>query len=77
MTPVAVQSVAPAKGMKACACCNTSTSGIAAAADNVGATSLTAVARTAPCALVLLNSYAVSSQAQEELLLTLRVCLTR
>ena len=56
MTTVAVQSVAPAKGMKACACGNTSTGGIAAAADYVGATSLAAVARTAPCALVISSS---------------------
>ena len=56
MTPVAVQGVNPAKGMKACACDNMSTGGVAAAADNVGAMSLTAVARTAPCALVICSS---------------------
>ena len=48
MTPVAVQSVAPAKGMKAGACCNTSTSCVAVAAYYVGATSLAAVVCTVP-----------------------------
>ena len=55
MTPVAVQSVAPAKGMKAGASGNASTGGVADT-DDAGATSLAAVARTASCALVICSS---------------------
>ena len=56
MTPIAVQSVAPAKGMKAGVCGNTFSCGIVAAADNVGSVSLAAVTHTTPCALVIHSS---------------------
>ena len=56
MTPVAVQSVAPAKGMKARVCCNTFFRGNAAAANNVGVASLAALVHTVPCALVICSS---------------------
>ena len=55
MTRIAIQSVAPAKGMKAGASGNESTGGVAAT-NYVGATSLAAVARTAPCAVVICSS---------------------
>jgi hypothetical protein len=54
-TPAAVQSVAPAKGMKAGVCGNVSAGGVAAT-DGVGATPIAAVARTVPCAVVIRRS---------------------
>ena len=74
MTPVVVQSVTPTKGMKACACCNTSTGCVAAAANIMGLQHSTLCPCDPP---QLLNCYAVSSQAREELLLALWVGLAR
>ena len=55
MTPVAVQSVAPAKGMKAGVADNVSAGGVAAT-DCVGATPIAAVALTVLCAVVICSS---------------------
>ena len=55
MTPVAVQRVAPAKGVKAYAGGTTPTTGIAASND-AGDAPRAAVACTAPCAVAIRSS---------------------